>query len=203
MAGRQAGQSSSNDNNNNNSSSYISTKGCNGEGNHLINHTKRQQTISRYLSSASSSSATKECATSSQAIDTTIINNGTTTPTTRTGWSPSSQSTSNNTVCYSDYETLQVSSPISRVLHIQLNRPGKRNALNRQALQELQSVFRTIHEDTRCRAVVISGEGKDFSSGLDHLDIENILHEISSTQGITVNRDVARRAKFLRNLLSK
>ncbi|KAG9511151.1 Delta(3,5)-Delta(2,4)-dienoyl-CoA isomerase, mitochondrial [Fragariocoptes setiger] len=107
---------------------------------------------------------------------------------------------------YADYDTLQVSVPTARVLHIRLNRPERSNAMNRALLHELAAVFRVIHEDRHCRAVVLSGSGPNFCSGVDHTDIRAIMHEITSvgaSNDRTLARDVARRAKFLRNLLAK
>lgn len=51
------------------------------------------------------------------------------------------------------------------VAHLRLNRPEKRNALNDALIAALDAFFSAVPEDTR--AVVISGEGGHFSSGLD------------------------------------
>jgi len=51
------------------------------------------------------------------------------------------------------------------VLHLQLNRPGKRNALSDPFIGQLHTVFVNIPGGVR--AVVISGEGQHFCAGLD------------------------------------
>jgi enoyl-CoA hydratase/carnithine racemase len=54
-----------------------------------------------------------------------------------------------------------------RVLHIELNRPERLNALSKQTLLELNACLDTVDQDPLVRAVVISGAGKAFSSGFD------------------------------------
>ena len=51
------------------------------------------------------------------------------------------------------------------VLHIQLNRPAKRNALSDPLIQQLHTVFINLPDDIR--AAVISGAGTHFCAGLD------------------------------------
>jgi enoyl-CoA hydratase/carnithine racemase len=51
------------------------------------------------------------------------------------------------------------------IAHICLNRPDKRNALNDELIASLDSFFSRVGEETR--AVVVSGAGGHFSSGLD------------------------------------
>lgn len=52
-----------------------------------------------------------------------------------------------------------------RIAHLTLNRPEKRNALNDDLVAALDAFFAAVPEDTR--AIVISGAGGHFSSGLD------------------------------------
>lgn len=51
------------------------------------------------------------------------------------------------------------------VLHVRLNRPGKRNAVSNKLLAQLHTVF--VNLPTAFRAAVISGEGEHFCAGLD------------------------------------
>lgn len=51
------------------------------------------------------------------------------------------------------------------ILLVRLNRPEKRNAMNDQMVLEIEQVFSNIPEGVKC--VVIYGEGKHFSAGLD------------------------------------
>jgi enoyl-CoA hydratase/carnithine racemase len=54
-----------------------------------------------------------------------------------------------------------------RVMHIELNRPERLNALSRQTLLELNACLDGVEADAEVRAVVISGAGRAFSSGFD------------------------------------
>jgi len=54
-----------------------------------------------------------------------------------------------------------------RVMHIELSRPERLNALSRQTLLELNAGLDAIEADAAVRAVVISGAGRAFSSGFD------------------------------------
>ena len=53
------------------------------------------------------------------------------------------------------------------VLHIELNRPKRVNALSRQLLLELNWCLDHAEIESDIRAVVVSGAGKGFSSGFD------------------------------------
>ncbi len=53
------------------------------------------------------------------------------------------------------------------VLHITLNRPEKRNAMNDTMVHELRGVFASIHDDRTVRAVVLRGAEGNFCSGGD------------------------------------
>jgi (methylthio)acryloyl-CoA hydratase len=51
------------------------------------------------------------------------------------------------------------------VLHIRLNRPGKRNSISDELLAQLHTVF--VNLPGEFRAAVLSGEGEHFCAGLD------------------------------------
>ena len=53
-----------------------------------------------------------------------------------------------------------------------LNRPEKRNALNRELLADLQQVFEDLHLEKRVRAVVLTGAGDVFCAGMDLGEME-------------------------------
>jgi enoyl-CoA hydratase/carnithine racemase len=56
------------------------------------------------------------------------------------------------------------------VLHVRLNRPAKRNALNDTLVEQLQFAFTHLPVDTR--VVLLSGEGDHFSAGLDLSELQ-------------------------------
>ena len=64
------------------------------------------------------------------------------------------------------YETLIVERS-GAVMTVRLNRPHKRNAINRQMHQDLQALCRELAEDFDTRVVILAGEGPAFSSGAD------------------------------------
>jgi enoyl-CoA hydratase/carnithine racemase len=53
------------------------------------------------------------------------------------------------------------------VAHVRLNRPEKKNALDAGMFDGLLGAARKLRDDMSVRAVVLSGEGDSFSSGLD------------------------------------
>ena len=65
-----------------------------------------------------------------------------------------------------DYETLKVEQD-SGLMTVRLNRPEKRNAINRQMHLELQTLCHLLTDDFETRVVILTGAGKGFSSGAD------------------------------------
>ncbi|MGD9900250.1 MAG: enoyl-CoA hydratase/isomerase family protein, partial [Calditrichaceae bacterium] len=64
------------------------------------------------------------------------------------------------------YEYLKITVEDGR-LNITLNRPEKRNALNKILVDELKSVFKWSLAVEKIRTIIIRGEGKAFCSGAD------------------------------------
>lgn len=84
----------------------------------------------------------------------------------------------------STYSTLLLSRPANHVTHVELNRPEKRNAMNRAFWSEMVTCFNEIAEDPDCRVVVVSGAGKIFTAGIDLMDIaNNVLQPESDDTG--------------------
>jgi isohexenylglutaconyl-CoA hydratase len=65
----------------------------------------------------------------------------------------------------------------SSVLKITLNRPGSRNAMSLQMVQELMAVFDSISNSTDIRIVVLRGVQGNFCSGGDIKDMVNARSE--------------------------
>jgi enoyl-CoA hydratase/carnithine racemase len=61
----------------------------------------------------------------------------------------------------------QVLSEPGRVWRLTLNRPEARNAVSTPMLTELAQALQKAAADPECRAVVMSGAGKDFCAGAD------------------------------------
>ncbi len=60
------------------------------------------------------------------------------------------------------------------LLHITLNRPEKRNALNDALVNDLKDALREADKDEELRAVIIKGAGVDFCSGADLSALQKI-----------------------------
>ena len=56
------------------------------------------------------------------------------------------------------------------VLRVWLNRPERRNALNREALEDIDDCFRSLQRDFEPRVVILGGRGKSFCAGADRKD---------------------------------
>lgn len=65
-----------------------------------------------------------------------------------------------------------------RVLRIALNRPEKRNALNAEACRVLVDTINKANRDAQVGAVVLTGNGEAFCSGMDLHEVGNISHDI-------------------------
>jgi enoyl-CoA hydratase/carnithine racemase len=68
-----------------------------------------------------------------------------------------------------------------------LNRPEKRNALNRTLIEALDGALASAQQDKAIRAVIIRGAGRGFCSGLDLRDIDSL-----GTGGTTFDQVVKR-----------
>jgi enoyl-CoA hydratase len=60
-----------------------------------------------------------------------------------------------------------VSTPAPQVTLITLNRPERRNAMNRDLLAGLYDALAAAREDRTCRVIILTGAGPGFCAGLD------------------------------------
>jgi len=60
------------------------------------------------------------------------------------------------------------------ILHLTLNRPDSRNAMNARMVQELDATFDAISDDRTIRAVVLRGAGGSFCAGGDLKDMASL-----------------------------
>jgi len=67
----------------------------------------------------------------------------------------------------STYQYLNIETPSPKVYHVQLNRPEKRNALNLDMWGEIGRVFDELSDTSDCRVIILSGNGKMFTAGID------------------------------------
>jgi isohexenylglutaconyl-CoA hydratase len=66
------------------------------------------------------------------------------------------------------------------VLYLTFNRPKARNALSRQMVEEMQSVFSVIDGDVSCRALVLRGSNGYFCAGGDIKDMAAVRGSIEA-----------------------
>ena len=53
------------------------------------------------------------------------------------------------------------------VAHVELARPDKSNAMDRDMFAAIGDTFRTLGRDPAVRAILLSGRGRHFTAGLD------------------------------------
>jgi len=75
---------------------------------------------------------------------------------------------------YSDYRKLKIERPADRILKITFNNPATYNSVDAETHTELTTIWRDIDADDETNAVIVTGEGKAFSSGGDFDWIERI-----------------------------
>uniref|UniRef100_A0A915BHA6 Delta(3,5)-Delta(2,4)-dienoyl-CoA isomerase, mitochondrial n=2 Tax=Parascaris univalens TaxID=6257 RepID=A0A915BHA6_PARUN len=95
-------------------------------------------------------------------------------------------------------ESIEVNERSAHVFHVELNRPERRNAFTLPLWKELHSIFQHLSENSMCRAVVLSGAGKSFCSGIDLQDGITSLLDIVKDDSL----DVARKARRLRDMIA-
>ncbi len=59
--------------------------------------------------------------------------------------------------------------------HVILNRPEKKNAMGPDAWEEIIPIFADIDVDAEIRVVIISGEGRDLSAGIDLVEMAPLI----------------------------
>ncbi|XP_069764759.1 delta(3,5)-Delta(2,4)-dienoyl-CoA isomerase, mitochondrial isoform X2 [Narcine bancroftii] len=93
-----------------------------------------------------------------------------------------------------DFESLRITGVREHVLHVELNRPEKRNVMNKTLWREMVECFNRVAQDSDFRVVVISGAGKMFTAGIDLVDVAGDV--LQSDGG-----DIARKAWHIRNII--
>lgn len=89
------------------------------------------------------------------------------------------------------WETLELVEQ-DKILHVKLNRPKVSNAMSKKMWYELARLYQTL-PGTAVRAVVLSGNGKNFCSGLDLADHADLINPAG-----TGAADTARHGWYIR-----
>lgn len=63
-----------------------------------------------------------------------------------------------------------------------LNRPEKRNALNRQLIRDLRQAFEMARDDAAARCVILTGAGPAFCAGMDLAELSATLDQPNETE---------------------
>lgn len=112
-----------------------------------------------------------------------------------------------NTIEMSEYlnsfQTIKVEIVTNKkILHVQLNRPNQLNALNEVIFSELAKLFvniKLISDKEDIRVIILSANGKAFSSGLDLTSaIPETIIQIKNDEA-----DIGRKAFLMYNMISK
>ncbi|MBL8404339.1 MAG: crotonase/enoyl-CoA hydratase family protein [Dechloromonas sp.] len=78
------------------------------------------------------------------------------------------------------------------VVDIRLNRPDKSNALNETMWQEIRQAFEWVDCSPEVRVAILSGEGRNFCSGIDLSMLAGIQQQIANPDGAR-SRETLRR----------
>ncbi|UJR31754.1 hypothetical protein I4U23_019232 [Adineta vaga] len=97
-----------------------------------------------------------------------------------------------------NYETLKLSQPKEHVVLVELNRPSKLNSINKQLFEELKTCFEQLNTEKTCRAIVLTGAGRTFTTGID----VKYLSTIPSGELNQID-DIARKAMCLRRIIQQ
>lgn len=89
----------------------------------------------------------------------------------------------------SNYEFIKVENKDNGVSIITLNRPEKKNALNKKLIEELQDAFITFDRDDSRLVAVLTGAGNTFSAGADLTDMPELWRGIPNV-GSQTNKPV-------------
>jgi enoyl-CoA hydratase len=96
-----------------------------------------------------------------------------------------------------DYQAFRVELK-DKIAHVAINRPDKVNAMNAAFWSEIVDIFQWIDDTDDIRVVVLSGEGKHFSAGIDL----QLLAQAASQMGSDVGRNAERLRRHILKLQS-
>ncbi|XP_037724339.1 delta(3,5)-Delta(2,4)-dienoyl-CoA isomerase, mitochondrial [Drosophila subpulchrella] len=93
------------------------------------------------------------------------------------------------------FKTLAISSPKPFVFHVELHRPSKFNAINKQMWLEIKECIDGLAINPDCRAIVVSAAGKHFTAGIDLNDMMSLGQTLAETD------DYARKGVILERMI--
>lgn len=93
------------------------------------------------------------------------------------------------------FSSILLSSLGNHIAHIQLDRPKAKNAFGLDTAREFVKALEQLEEDTSVRCLILSGNGPDFTSGVDLKSFMSVYAQLQETE------DVAHKAKLLRHTI--
>ncbi|NNE30625.1 MAG: enoyl-CoA hydratase, partial [Saprospiraceae bacterium] len=78
-----------------------------------------------------------------------------------------------------------------QVATVSINRPEKANSFHMPAWKEMKKIFEDLDQDENARVVILKGEGKNFSAGMDLQTLMN-LGEFQNISGEARKREALR-----------
>jgi delta(3,5)-delta(2,4)-dienoyl-CoA isomerase len=94
-------------------------------------------------------------------------------------------------------ETVAVKELSNGVFNVQLNRPESRNSFTIQVWKEVRAVFDHLAQYSKCRSIVLTGNGKSFCAGINLKEGFSGLLKIINDD----SQDVARKARAIREVI--
>jgi enoyl-CoA hydratase/carnithine racemase len=82
------------------------------------------------------------------------------------------------------------------IVVVTLNRPEKRNPINEEMLSEFEQIAMSLRDDTRSRAVILTGTGNSFCAGADLSMVKGITDPAERQRLFVLARK--RRARLIR-----
>lgn len=95
------------------------------------------------------------------------------------------------------YQNITLEKVSEHVAHIKLNRPKKRNAVDFSTCDDLCRAFEDFENNKEWRCGILSGEGRDFTNGLDLAEAMKQFGEFAEID------DIGRKAKGVKNMIEK
>lgn len=96
----------------------------------------------------------------------------------------------------SSFQSIQVQQE-GAIAYLKLNRPEKANAMDKHFWQELPQALAELDANAQVRVIILYGEGKNFSSGIDLAMLMQIKQEVS---GLEAGRAGERVYQFVKSL---
>ncbi|KAA8894048.1 ClpP/crotonase-like domain-containing protein [Sphaerosporella brunnea] len=95
----------------------------------------------------------------------------------------------------SSFSHFNVTFPVANVAHVEINRPKKLNAFNKEMWLEYGTIFKQLSSDSSTRAIILSGAGeRAFTAGLDLMSSGELTNAHDTV-------DAARKATALRRFI--